>query len=102
MKNTIRIIASVLLIAVIAASFAACGKKPAPAKDYDINTKYRVGERVELRLELVYEQYYDVTVDGKEAVMIGSDDSYVIYAFIMPEGNAFVEIKEVSVEIPTR
>lgn len=72
------------------------------AKDYDINTKYRVGERVELRLELVYEQYYDVTVDGKEAVMIGSDDSYVIYAFIMPEGNAFVEIKEVSVEIPTR
>ena len=69
---------------------------------YDLNTKYRAGERVELRLELVYEQYYDVTVDGKEAVMIGSDDTYVIYAFIMPEGNAFVEIKEVSVEIPTR
>ena len=70
--------------------------------DYDISTKYRAGERVELRLEMVFEQYYEVTVAGNKAVMIGSDDSYVIYAFIMPEGDARVEIKEVSVEIPAR
>lgn len=69
---------------------------------YDISTKYRAGERVELRLEMVFEQYYEVTAADNKAVMIGSDDSYVIYAFIMPEGDARVEIKEVSVEIPTR
>ena len=64
------------------------------------NTKYRAGERVEIKLGMVFEQYYEVSVNGEKAVMIGSDDSHVIYAFIMPEGDAFVEIKEVSVEIP--
>ena len=70
-------------------------------REYDINTKYRAGERVELRLQLVYEQYYEVTVGNETAVIIGNEDTYVIYAFIMPEGDAHVQIKEVSVEIPS-
>ena len=70
--------------------------------NYDTSTKYRAGERVELRLQLVYEQYYEVTAGDEKAVMIGSDDNYVIYAFIMPEGDADVDIKEISVEIPAR
>ena len=71
------------------------------ADDYDINTRYRAGERVELRLQMVFEQYYEVLVNGEKAVMIGSEDTYIIYAFIMPEGDAHVQIKEVSVEIPS-
>ena len=70
-------------------------------REYDLNTKYRAGERVEIRLQLVYEQYYEVTVGDEKAVMIGNEDTYVIYVFIMPEGDAHVQIKEVSVEIPS-
>ena len=70
--------------------------------DYDVSTKYRAGERVELKLEMVFEQYYEVIVNGKEAAMIGSDGSYVVYAFIMPDKDTVIEIKEVSVEIPTK
>jgi hypothetical protein len=70
-------------------------------REYDLNTKYRAGERVEIRLQLVYEQYYEVTVGDEKAVMIGNEDTYVIYVFIMPEGDAHVQIKEVSVETPS-
>ncbi len=61
MKNTIRIIASVLLIAVIAASFAACGKKPAPAKDYDINA---IAETI--HKEVPFEDPYLALVENRE------------------------------------
>lgn len=69
-------------------------------ENFDLNAKYRAGERVELRLELVYEQYYEVIVGDDRAVQIGSDSPWVIFAFIMPDGDAYVEITEVSVEIP--
>ncbi|MBQ2805574.1 MAG: hypothetical protein IJF08_00840 [Clostridia bacterium] len=67
---------------------------------FDLNAKYRAGERVELRLELVYEQYYEIRVGDEYAVQIGSQSPWVIFAFIMPEGDAYVEITEVSVDIP--
>ncbi|MBR2387501.1 MAG: hypothetical protein IKB02_01890 [Clostridia bacterium] len=70
------------------------------ADDFDLNTKYRAGERVELKLETVFEQYYEVSVNGEKAVMTGGDFSYATFVFIMPEGEAHVEIKEISVEIP--
>ncbi len=69
-------------------------------ENFDLNAKYRAGERVELRLELVYEQYYEVIVGDDRAIQIGSDSPWVIFAFIMPDGDAYVEITEVSVEIP--
>ena len=65
-----------------------------------MNAKYRAGERVELRLELVYEQYYEIRVGDEYAVQIGSESPWVIFAFIMPEGDVSVEITEVSVDIP--
>ena len=71
------------------------------ADDYNIDTKYRAGERVELKLELVTEQYYEVIVGDERAVMIGNEDTYVIYAFIMPAGDAHVQIKTVDVDIPS-
>ena len=71
------------------------------ADDFDLTAKYRAGDRVELKLELVYEQYYEIGIGDNSAMQIGSDSSYVYYAFIMPEGNAYVQIKEVSVEIPS-
>lgn len=69
-------------------------------ENYDLNAKYRAGERVELRLELVYEQYYEIRVGDEYAVQIGSESPWVIFAFIMPEGDAYVEITEVGVDIP--
>ncbi len=68
-------------------------------ENFDLNAKYRAGERVELRLELVYEQYYEVTVGDERVVQIGSESPWVIFAFIMPEGDAYVEITEVGVDI---
>jgi len=70
------------------------------ADDYNLDAKYRAGERVELKLELVYEQYYEVNIGSDKATQIGSDPSHIYFAFIMPEGDAHVQIKEVSVEIP--
>ncbi len=70
------------------------------ADDFDLNAKYRSGERVELKLETVFEQYYEVSVNGEKAVMTDGDFSYATFVFIMPEGDAYVEIKEISVEIP--
>ena len=67
---------------------------------FDLNAKYHAGERVELRLELVYEQYYKIRVGDEYAVQIGSESPWVIFAFIMPEGDAYVEITEVGVDIP--
>lgn len=69
-------------------------------ENFDLNAKYRAGERVELRLELVYEQYYKIRVGDEYAVQIGSESPWVIFAFIMPEGDAYVEITEVGVDIP--
>ena len=71
------------------------------ADDYNIDTKYRAGERVELKLELVTEQYYEVIVGDERAVMIGNEDTYVIYAFIMSAEDAHVQIKAVDVDIPS-
>lgn len=69
-------------------------------ESFDLNANYRAGERVELRLELVYEQYYKIRVGDEYAVQIGSESPWVIFAFIMPEGDAYVEIDEVGVDIP--
>ncbi len=70
------------------------------ASDYDITAKYRAGERVEIRLQTVTEQYYKVLVNGEEAVMINGSLEYAVFAFIMPDKDAEIEITTVSVDIP--
>lgn len=60
MKNTVRIIA-LLLIAAIAASLIACGKKDEPAKDYDVNA---VAEK--LHSEVPFEDPYLALVANRE------------------------------------
>lgn len=68
--------------------------------DFDRNAKYRAGERVELKLAMVTEQYYEVFVNGEEIPMLGWDAYTNVFAFIMPDCDAEIEIKSVPVDIP--
>ena len=70
------------------------------ASDHDTTAKYRSGERVEIRLQTVTEQYYKVLVNGEEAVMINGNLECTVFAFIMPDKDAEIEITTVSVDIP--
>lgn len=67
---------------------------------FDVNAKYRSGERVEIVLSTVTEQYYRLFVNGKEIPMLTSDLSWSVFAFFMPDGDAHVEIEVVFVDIP--
>ena len=72
--------------------------------DFDINAKYRSGERVKITLMAVTEQYYRVFLGGKELSPIKNDENYyyTTFAFIMPEGDAEISIEVVPVEIPSK
>ncbi len=70
------------------------------ASDYDTTAKYRAGERVEIRLQTVTEQYYKVLVNGEEAVMINGSLECAVFAFIMPDKEVEIEITTVPVDIP--
>jgi len=66
------------------------------ASDFTPKEKYQGGERVEIKLQLVHDQYYIVCINGESIPMIGSDNVSVIYAFIMPNEDAKIEIKTAS------
>lgn len=72
--------------------------------DFDINAKYRAGERVKFTLTAVTEQYYRVFLGEEELSLIRNDENYyyTTFAFIMPEGGAKIRIEVVSVEIPSK
>lgn len=72
--------------------------------NFDINAKYRAGERVKFTLTAVTEQYYRVFLGEEELSPIKNDENYyyTTFAFIMPEGGAKIRIEVVSVEIPSK
>lgn len=72
--------------------------------DFDINAKYRAGERVKFTLMAVTEQYYRVFLGEEKLSPIKNDENnyYTTFAFIMPEGGAKIRIEVVSVEIPSK
>lgn len=71
--------------------------------DFDLNSKYRAGERVKIPLYAVTEQYYRFYVNGEEINPIKNDEDYyyTTFAFIMPDSDAEIKIEVVSVEIPS-
>ena len=71
--------------------------------EFDLNAKYRAGERVKIPLYAVTEQYYRVFVDGEQiqAIKNEGDNYYTTFAFIMPDTDAEIRIEVVPVEIPS-
>ena len=68
--------------------------------DFDVNATYRAGETVAIPLETVTEQYYRVFANGEEIQMLSCDLCWSVFAFVMPDEDVYIEIQEVSVDIP--
>ena len=68
--------------------------------DFDKSAEFRAGERVELTLDIVTEQYYEVYVNGEQIPMLGWRSGHNVFAFIMPDCDAEIEIISVWVDIP--
>lgn len=64
--------------------------------------KARPGETVRVRLPTVTEQYYLLFVNGEAQKMDRgrSDGADTYFTFTMPDGDAYLEIREVSADIP--